>query len=347
MKILFAAPFSGIRTSIFISNYYDSLARAATRLGHQIEMFDTREIIASSNIQPWMRKLYRPLSGVIEGLRLMAFFETALRRNLLETVEIHQPDVIFLYVINAQSFSSVVHEIRRRGIIVVMWIGLNPKYLSPGVQRILPELDCVFCYDPAYLPYYKNMRCPRVEIVPLGIDIEKFDSVKLNQENLSDAPSVSFVGMIDDIRRRILGSLQGKDLGIWSWNMGAEDTVLEPFFKGEAAGEECIRVLKASPISINIHRSFEFSGGNYRLFEIPACGAMQLVDSKPGIREYFEPDNEIVLFENEEDLREKVDYFLEHEEQRQTIARKARARLERDHGIEDRFKRIEQILIKL
>jgi len=36
MKILFAAPFSGVRTSLFISGYYDSLARAAIRQDHKI-----------------------------------------------------------------------------------------------------------------------------------------------------------------------------------------------------------------------------------------------------------------------------------------------------------------------
>lgn len=347
MKILFAAPFSGVRTSIFISEYYGSLVRAASRLGHQVNKLDTGELVASSKVHPWIRQAYRPLSGLIERFRLMSFLEGALRRRLLEAVEDCRPDILFLYVINAQSLATIVREIRRKGVAVVMWIGLNPQKLSSGVKRILPELDCVFCYDSTYLPYYKDMGCRRAEIVPLGIDIDRFDSVKLTSEDLLDAPLISFVGMIDDTRRRILGSLQGKDLGIWTWNMGVEDSVLEPFFKGEAAGEECIRVLKASPISINIHRSFEVSGGNYRLFEIPASGALQLVDNKAGVKKYFEPDEEIVIFENEEDLSEKIDYFLDHEEQRQAIARKARARLVRDHGILDRFKRMEQIIMTL
>lgn len=347
MKVMFAAPLSGVRTSIFISEYYRSLARAAAELGHQIKLHDTKEIIASSEISPFLRKAYRPLSGVVERLRLMSLFETELRRDLVETVETFCPDVLFIYVINAQSLAPIIKKIKRRGVIVVMWVGLNPQVLSPGVKRVLPELDCVFCYDPTYKAFYADMGCRRVEIVPMGVDIKRFDAVNGRCSVRSEATDVSFVGMIDDSRRRLLGALQGVDLGIWSWNLDPDDAVLRPFFKGEASGDLAIKVLKSSRISINVHREFERAGGNYRLFEIPASGALQLVDNKPMIPAYFTPGQEIIVYDGPEDLREKVDYFLSHEDHRLEVVKKARLRLEREHGIVERFKRMEHLLSEL
>lgn len=347
MKVMFAAPFSGVRTGIFISEYYASLARAATGSGHQIKLHDTKEIIANSEINPLLRKAYRPFSSVVESMRLMTFFERKLRQDLLTAVEEFSPDVLFVYVIGAQSLSPIIREIRNRGIVVVMWVGLNPMVLSPGAKRILPELDCVFCYDPVYRPLFNKLGCCRVEIVPMGVDIKRFDAVKPTNVCASENADVSFVGMIDDTRRRFLGALRDVDLGIWSWNVDPNDFMLRPFFKGEASGDLAINVLKASKISINIHRDFEYSGGNYRLFEIPASGALQLVDDKPMIKNYFTPDKEIVIFKGPHDLRNKVDYFLTHEEDRREIARQARLRLEREHGIDKRFVQMEQFLTQL
>lgn len=345
MKVLFAAPLSGVRTSIFISEYYMSLARAATGLGHNTRLHDTNEIIASSNISPMVRKFYRPFAGVVERLHLLSFFEKNLRRDLLETVEGFCPDVLFIYVINAQSLAPIIKEIRSRGVVVVMWVGLNPQVLSPGAKSVLPELDCVFCYDPTYLDFYASIGCRRVEVVPMGVDIDRFDSV--DQASNVEAIDVSFVGMIDDTRRRLLGSLQNVNLGIWSWNVDPDDSLLMPFFKGEASSDLAIKILKSSRISINIHRDFERSGGNFRLFEIPASGALQLVDNKPMISSYFIPGQEIITFDSSEDLQEKIDYFLAHEEERKKIVERARLRLEREHGIVDRFRRMEQVFSKL
>jgi spore maturation protein CgeB len=345
MKIMFAAPFSGARTSIFISEYYASLSRAATTLGHEIKLHDTREIIASSKISPFLRKAYLPFAGIIERLRLMSLLERKLQKDLMEAVEKFRPEVLFIYVINTQSLSSIIKTIRKRGIIVVMWVGLNPNVLSRGAKSILPELDCVFYYDYTYKESFFNLGCRRVEIVPMGIDVNRFDAV--NKTSNIEPVDVSFVGMIDDSRRKLLGALQGVNLGIWSWNVDPDDSVLRTFLKGEASGDKAIKILKASRISVNIHRDFEHSGGNYRLFEIPASGALQLVDNKPMIPKYFTPEKEIIVFDGPTDLRGKIDYFLSHESERTKIAKNARLRLEREHGMVDRFQRMEKILNKL
>jgi spore maturation protein CgeB len=342
MRILFAAPLNGVRSGIFISNYYRSLARAAISSGHIVALHDTQEIATSSNLPFLLRRAYSPFSGLVEGLRLMSILEVSLRSELLRAIENFKPDVVFIYAICAQSLKKVIRKIRKKGIKVVMWIGLNPDVLPKNVKNLICDLDCVFCYDYEYLPIYLKMNCARVELVPMGVDIDYIDSI--DNRKISKTVDVSFIGMIDDTRLKYLSNLYNIDLGIWSWDAKAKCSSLASYYRGEASGEKTINILKGSKCSINLHREFEFSGGNYRLFEIPACKALQFVDNKPSISKYFVPDEEIIIFRSINDLKNKIEYYLNHEDERLKIVENARRRVVREHCILDRFKRMERVL---
>lgn len=342
MRILFAAPFSGIRTSIFISGYYHALARAASAAGDEVGIYDTGELIASPRIHPLLRRLYPNLAPLVERLRLLSLLESQMRSNFLSKCREFSPDIVFVYVINAQSMWKVIREIRKSGVVVAMWVGLNPSVASAGARDAIREADCIFIYDESYLPLYLELGCRRVEVVPFGIDKEAFDSIAPGQ---AKSTGISFVGMMDNERYHLLTSIRDLQLGVWSWNwLYNRYQLLNHNYRGEAAGAEAIRAFKASQISVNIHRTFEVSGGNYRLFEIPACGTLQLVDRKPAIGKYFVDGEEIVFFDDAKDLRKKSLYYLSKPDELATIARQGRERVEREHTIGKRFTVMRQIL---
>lgn len=79
-------------------------------------------------------------------------------------------------------------------------------------------------------------------------------------------------------------------------------------------------VFHNSKININITlRSIE-SGIPLRALDIMACGGFLLSNYQPELAEYFVDGEELVLFHNEKDFMEKVEYYLTHEEERQAIA---------------------------
>lgn len=60
---------------------------------------------------------------------------------------------------------------------------------------------------------------------------------------------------------------------------------------------------------------------NMRVFEGTACGALVVTNSTAnGLNELFEVGREIVTYENDVDLFDKIVYYLEHEDERQAIA---------------------------
>lgn len=77
-----------------------------------------------------------------------------------------------------------------------------------------------------------------------------------------------------------------------------------------------------------------------RNFEVPACGGFVLSGNADNLRDYYEPNKEIVIFESLSDLVEKCNYYLENESERKKIAQAGLERTLREHTYEHRIKDI-------
>ncbi len=77
-----------------------------------------------------------------------------------------------------------------------------------------------------------------------------------------------------------------------------------------------------------------------RIFEIPAQGGFLMTGDADNLKDYYQDEKEIVVFRNSSDLVEKCRYYLNHESQRQDIARAGYERTMRDHTYEKRFTEI-------
>lgn len=83
---------------------------------------------------------------------------------------------------------------------------------------------------------------------------------------------------------------------------------------------ECPKIFHLSKINLNITlRSIE-SGIPQRVFDIMSVGGFVLSNYQEEMEELFVPDKEIVFFHNMEELVYKVNYYLNHEEERVQIA---------------------------
>ena len=81
---------------------------------------------------------------------------------------------------------------------------------------------------------------------------------------------------------------------------------LRAHYRGEALGETMLQVLSSVKISINVHGDFMRYGGNMRLFESAALGAFQIVDDRPGLREWFTIGEHLDVFRDVDELQDKV-----------------------------------------
>ena len=98
----------------------------------------------------------------------------------------------------------------------------------------------------------------------------------------------------------------------WDWEIVPPGVTRLP----ETDVEGAYKVFYASKINLNITlRSIE-SGVPQRIFDIMSVGGFVLSNWQEEMPELFEEDKEIVLFKTPEEMLEKIDYYLSHEEER-------------------------------
>lgn len=344
MKILYAAPTSFHKYTYFISQFVMGLAGASKQAGHNVRIVQTTENMYNPFVWKFIEKefqvarhYFRYIFDIPHDLLLML----QIYREVLD----FKPDVLFIHLLDTTYFPSIINKIKKHKCKVVAWLGVHPSKVSKGVNSLLRKADCTLIYDESYLGYFEDLNIGNVKVISLGCDDDFYDSIAPASEFKKDCQAgVSFIGYIDPLREKYLRNLTGLDLGIWTWNPESLDKSLKKYYRGEVFGKEMVNVIKSSKVVINIHREYEINGGNLRLFEIPACGALQLVDNKKNIDKYFTIGKEIVTFNDEADMRNKVEYYLDHESERIRIADAGYKRFKKDHTLMNRMEEITDII---
>lgn len=79
------------------------------------------------------------------------------------------------------------------------------------------------------------------------------------------------------------------------------------------------------------------SGLPLRIWDIMSAGGFVLTNFQIEIPEYFEIGKEIETFSSQEELLDKITYYLEHEEERKQIASNGYERAKREYSLDTRI----------
>lgn len=91
--------------------------------------------------------------------------------------------------------------------------------------------------------------------------------------------------------------------------------------KGIADSETMMpKIFHCSKINLNITSKTIQTGLPLRIFDVLASEGFLITNYQPEIQQYFEPDVDLVVYESMDDLKEKVAYYLSHDEERMMIA---------------------------
>ena len=99
--------------------------------------------------------------------------------------------------------------------------------------------------------------------------------------------------------------------------------------------DEMPQIFYDSKININISLRSISSGIPLRCMDIMGAGGFLLSNYQPELAEYFVPEEDFAYFESEEDLVEKIDYYLSHEKERMKIAKNGWEKINRKFSYEN------------
>ncbi|MFA6256015.1 MAG: glycosyltransferase [Candidatus Absconditabacterales bacterium] len=74
-------------------------------------------------------------------------------------------------------------------------------------------------------------------------------------------------------------------------------------------------------IGFNMHLVSWKGPSNSRMYELPINGVMQLCDNKLGLNRVFEVGKEVVAYENIHNAIQKIEYYLQNDEERIKVAK--------------------------
>lgn len=277
--------------------------------------------------------------------RALPQVERRRHRTLVPAVEKFQPDLIL--AAHGLLTVEVVREMKSAwDAKIAVWfpdalVNLGRQYLFAS------DYDAWFFKDPYMVETFRAKLGINAHYLPEACNPIWHHRVELTEaETRKYGCDLTTAGHMYYYRARMLEPFKDYDLKIWGKSYPLWlNSPLRSRYRDVYVGEiEKAKAFNGAKIVLNTIHYGEITGVNCRLFEAASCGAFQITDWKPGLPEFFEPEREIVTFHTREELKEKVDYYLTHTEERRKIADRAYARSHREHTYEVRLKKMFEIL---
>ncbi len=112
-------------------------------------------------------------------------------------------------------------------------------------------------------------------------------------------------------------------------------------------GLEMMKALAKSQIGLNIHGGVAGDyAANVRMFEVTGVGSCLVTDNKKNMKEFFEPDKEVVVYSSFDECKEKLNWLLDHPVECDAIGKAGQNRTLKDHTYKIRVEKLDKIIRK-
>ena len=297
-------------------------AEELTSLGHEVNIFTFVEFYL--NCSYIERKLYK--LG-IKGLEDK--YDQNLLNKLQKVCETFKPDVIIILTALGMS-QNMIKYLSKYKIILRLWDSVQR---FPDLEEFMPYVQEIFCFEHDDVEYLSKKYNIPARHVPLGADEKVY--YPLDRERDID---ISFVGAPYKNRINLLEKICKQAYkNNWTVKIGGPWYDSNHFWKKYQFChrypylskyvenryfdvDEVSELYCRSKICLNINETKHHSLSP-RTFEICATNSFQIMNTGQQSHGYLDLQKSLVLYEDENDLLTKIEYYLNNEEERAAIAK--------------------------
>lgn len=309
------------------------------------------DIVINSRLlqKAWSRKNSWPLyltSLILENIPKIRNYYNLVGNPLilLEQIKRFKPDVVYIQCIGTLP-PILTKKIKKHCKLLVGQIAAKLP-----ADRYFISYDLILSSLPNIVEKIQSMGI-KSEYFPIGFESTILDKIKSEEPRKYDVTHIGGYGPIHRERNEVLEYAAEKiPIDFWGYgtsNLKKTSPILKNFH-GESWGLDMYEILANSKITLTGHIK-EVAGdyaNNMTLFEATGCGALLITDYKSNLHELFEIDKEIVTYRTPQEMVEKIQYYLSHEDERKKIALAGQARTLRDHTYKKRMEQLNAILDK-
>lgn len=279
-----------------------------------------------------------------------------MNQDLLNLVKTEEPDFVLVVPFTDQFIPEVMDQIKK--------ITKSIVYFFDDVWRIeytkfwAPHFTYATTSDLLGIKKWRGFGLNNFIYSPFGVNHNYY----VKQKKSLNEYDVSFVGGYHPTRAWVINKLKKAGINVHTFGYGWPN--------GRIEFNEIVNIFNKSKINLNLSNNdnysltYLFSNDNLldllkkikrlifsyflndrktremvkaRHFEINACGGFQLSYYVEGLEKHYQIGNEIAIYNSVEDMIEKINYYLMHEEERKKIAKQGYLRTLRYHTMEKRL----------
>jgi spore maturation protein CgeB len=312
------------------SHFKNPVTKSFQKKGFKVILFDYRKNNLLEKVVFALTKLFPRLSKLPIYLR---------NKRLVNEIRRNQASILFVSKGELISKESI-EEIKKLGVVTINWFSDLFEYV-PFMKKIFPSYDFVFTHDRDRFNVYK--KTINLFYLPYGAPVTK------KPNYIKRSYNIVFIGHLSPEREEMILSLQKFKPVVWGYDSWATSKVKE-FYQGKSLlPDEVLEVLHKTKIAINVHQVPYTDGTtlNVRAFEATSSGAMLLTDRRRDLARLFKitgPKKEVVMYKNFKELKKLVEYYLTHDQERISIAKRGFNRANKEYNYDTKIEEILKIV---
>lgn len=316
----------------YVEGFAEHVAETLEVMGHSVLR---HEVGPKVEIQPTqLRRQWSRVIHIVHNLSQdVEYFRSRAERSLFEAVEREPIDIIIVcHDFLRPREVSRIREVSKAP--VSLWF---PDAISQFRKAYFLNAgyDALFFKDPYIVHVLKRVLPQPIYYLPECCNPIHHRTAEMSSKDIAKyGCQIATAGNLYSYRAAFFAELGDYDVKIWGLPPARwlDKSRIGKMIQNEfVANIEKSKAFKAASIVVNNLNPAEIWGINVRAFEIAAAGGFQLIDWRPGLSQLFDDGQEIVSFKTMGDLKAKINWYLQHEDERVEISKRGMARAHNEH----------------